>query len=121
MAKESESRYFKNQNLDSLGIEIKPTSSPFSLSPVPKSGATTRPLIRVHHRGGMIPQNRELWIAIPSACSCNWESENDSFLILFTIPLIPILVPIPPKCAKESESRFLGIRIAILRNQNRDS
>ena len=33
------------------------------------------------------------------------------FSILFTVPLIPIPVQIPPKCAKESESRFLGIGI----------
>ena len=41
----------------------------------------------------------------------NWNQKNDSF----SIPLIPILVPIPPKCAKmakEPESRFL-------RNRNR--
>ena len=54
-------------------------------------------------------RNRELSFLPPVCVIRNWESKNNSFFILFTIPLIPILVPIPPKCAKESESRFLGI------------
>ena len=54
-------------------------------------------------------RNRESRFHSPVRLIRNWESKIDSFSILFTIPLIPIPVPIPPKCVKESESRFLGI------------
>ena len=50
-------------------------------------------------------RNRESRFHSPVRLIRNWESKIDSFSILFTIPLIPI----PPKCVKESESRFLGI------------
>ena len=51
-------------------------------------------------------------IPLPVREMRNWESESDSSLIPFTIPLIPIPVPIPPKYPH-------GTRIAILWNRNR--
>ena len=55
--------------------------------------------------------NRELWFF----CNCSWneelESENESFFIPFTIPLIAILVLIPQKYLSGPESQFLRIRI----------
>ena len=50
--------------------------------------------------------NYELRLFLPVPEMRNCELENDSF----SIPLLPILVPIPPKCAKNGQ----GIGIAIL-------
>ena len=56
-------------------------------------------------------RNHELWFLLPVRNMRNWESENNSFLIPFTIPLLQIPVTIPQKKPTEPELRFLGIRI----------
>ena len=54
-------------------------------------------------------RNRDLRFLLPVREMGNWESENDSSSIPFTIPLIQILVPIPPNYRMELEMQFLGI------------
>ena len=86
--------------------------------------ALRRPILRVYARSrgrtsGKCPfvakaqflkiRNCELRFLLPVCEVRNWESENDSFSIPFTISLIPIPVPITSKCGKKKWAILLNL------------
>ena len=58
----------------------------------------------------LVKPDRESRFLLPVREMRNYELENDSFSIPFLIPLIPIIVPMPKKCAENGQ----GIGIMIL-------